>query len=311
MAHSEGNKKPLWLIQPRLDASQYRDTLIGSVVEFPDLPTERHIPYRCGKLPRDMVPKLDPKPIQVRNLRFWQRRIHDTNVSATLNDILEAFGERAREEGTERTATVARMWHMDSPGEQFKELLKNKLYFEELFELLQSTKDKQAYFVTDIVTLVNLEETDQTGRTTGGGVTVNLPLEVSAPGVQIGFSGGGSVKHQVKREKGYSAAYTEEVIVFLGYRRVLLEKVTGKRAKLERMFLGEKHGLTIRDGFDYWPELVARPHQGNVDHIPPLGGSKTPDAELERELGELYDVDDDEETRAIVQELGFDVRLVG
>ena len=330
MAHAESNKKPLWLIQPRLDASQYRDTLIGSVVQFPDLPTERHVPYRCGKLPRDMVPGLDPKPVQVRNLRFWQRRIRDASVSATLNDILEAFGERAREEDTERTATVARMWHMDSPGEQFKELLKNKQYFEELFELLRSTKDSQAYFVTDVVTLVNLEESDQTGRTTGAGANVNLPLEVTAPGVQLGFSAGGGAKLQVKREEGYSAAYTEEVIVFLGYRRVVLEKVTGKRARLERMFLREKHGFTVRDGFDYWPELIARPHPGNVDRTPPLG-HKTPDAELDRKLGDdnptlereaenedinegnggTNDVEDDEGTRAIVEALGFDVRVVG
>lgn len=331
MAHS--TKKPLWLIQPRLDASQYRDTLIGSVVKYPDLPTERHVPYRSKQLARDIVPGLDPKPVQVRNVRFWQRRIRDATVSATLNDILEAFVERAKEDGTERTATVARIWHMDSPGEKFKELLKDKEYFEELFEMLRTSDDHQAYFVTDIVTLVNLEENDETGRSKGGGAKVNLPLEVTAPGVQLGFSGGGEAKLQVKREKGFSGTYTEEVIVFLGYRRVRLEKVTGTRARLERMFLREMHGFTVRDGFDHWPEMMEKPHEGNVDQV--MGPrTPTPGAELDRQLGEDPElppagrreegeeedmekeeednvVDDDEETRAIAKALGFDIQVVG
>ena len=311
------DKKPLWLISPRLDASQYRDRLIGSVVKYPDLPTERHIPYKkTTALPRDIVPSLDPPPVQVRNVRFWQSRIQDVSVSATLNEILEVFGERAREDSTERTATVARLWHMDSPGEQFKELLKDKGYFDELFELLQTAEGHQAYFVTDIVTLVNLEETDKTARGRGGGANVDLPLGLKAPGVQVGFSAAAGAKVNVRRERGHAGTYTDEVIVFLGYRRVRLERVLGRRGWLERTFLGESRGFTIRDGFDHWPEMTEKPVPGNARH--PLG-VRTPASEVDRQLGDVDvperpdggDVEEDEEMEAIVKELGFDVMVVG
>ncbi|UKZ83752.1 hypothetical protein TrVFT333_011562 [Trichoderma virens FT-333] len=290
--------KPLWLIQPRLDAGVYRDKLIGSVVKYPDLPTERHIPYRTGaKLPRDIVADLDPKPIQVRNVKFWTRRIKDAGVSASLNEILEAFVDRAKEDSSEKMATVARIWHMDSPGEKFKELLKNKEYFEELFELLRSNHD-QGYFITDIVTLTNMEISDSTGRSSGVGATVKVPIPEPTLNVNIGAGG----RFQVVREKGYSAYYEEETIVFLGYRLVRLEKVEGTRAKLGRLFLGHKTGFTVRDGFDYWPELVERAVEGNAE---PFLSAETPKEE-KKELGE-----EEEAFEAIVDELGFDFEVVG
>ncbi|KAL7930626.1 hypothetical protein V8C35DRAFT_312535 [Trichoderma chlorosporum] len=290
--------KPLWLIQPRLDAGVYRDKLIGSVVKYPDLPTERHIPYRPGaKLPRDIVPDLDPKPIQVRNVKFWTRRIKDAGVSASLNEILEAFVDRAKEDKSENMATVARIWHMDSPGEKFKELLKDKEYFEELFELLRSNHD-QGYFITDIVSLTNMEINDSTGRSSGIGAEVKVPTPEPSLNINIGAGG----RFQVHREKGYSAYYEEETIVFLGYRLVRLEKVEGTRAKLGRLFLGHKAGFTVRDGFDYWPELVERAVEGNAE---PFLAAVTPKEET-KELGE-----EDAAFEAIVDELGFDFEVVG
>jgi hypothetical protein len=294
--------KPLWLVQPRLDASEYRDKLIGSVVKYPDLPTERHIPYREGtKLPRDIVPNLDPKPVQVRDVKFWTRRIKDAGVSASLNEILDAFVDRAKEDTSEKMATVARVWHMDSPGEKFKELLKNKQYFEELFELLKSNHG-QGYFITDIVTLTNMEISDTSGRSSGVGAAVKVP--VPDPSFNINIGAGGRL--QVLREKGYSACYEEETIIFLGYRLVRLEKVEGKRAKLGRMFLGHKNGFTVRDGFDFWPELVERAVEGNSE--PFLGGeeAKRPGDEETKEPG-----DEEIEFDAIVEELGYDFEVVG
>lgn len=307
MAHSHTNlAKPLWLISPRLSAGEYRDKLMGSVVKYPDLPIERHIPYKTQKLPREMVSDLDPMPIQVRNVKFWQRRIKDASVSASLNELLEAFIERAKDESSERVATVARMWHMDSPGEKFKELLKNKQFFEELFDLLRSNHD-EGYFITDMVTLVNMETSDETARSKGAGAGVQVPIDQTLGLV----SAGGSVKFQVVREKGHSASFEDEIIVFLGYRKVHLEKVDGTRAKLERIFLGQKHGFAVREGTDYWPELEERPVPGNSEGFL---GRPTPVTEEHRELGTPVDVvgaPEDEDLEEIVRQLGFDVVVVG
>ncbi|KAH6603278.1 hypothetical protein Trco_008053 [Trichoderma cornu-damae] len=292
--------KPLWLIQPRLDAGEYRDKLIGSVVKYPDLPTERHIPYRHARLPRDIVPDLDPKPVRVRNVKFWTRRIKDAGVLASLNEILEAFVDRAKEDTSDKVATVARIWHMDSPGEKFKELLKDKQYFEELFELLRSNRD-QGYFITDIVTLTNMEISDSTGRSSGVGAAVKVPI----PDPSFHINVGAGARLQVVREKGYSAYYEEETIVFLGYRLVRLEKVEGTRAKLERMFLGNKNGFTVRDGFDYWPELVERAVEGNAE---PFLAAATPGVEDEAK-GELGQ--EETEFDQIVEQLGLDFEVVG
>ncbi|KAF7548231.1 hypothetical protein G7Z17_g7192 [Cylindrodendrum hubeiense] len=295
MSHSH-DTKPLWLIQPRLDAGEYRDKLIGSVVKYPDLPTEKRIPYRSNKLPRELVSDLDPKPIQVRNVKFWQRRIKDARVSASINEILEGFVERAKEDSSEKVATVARLWHMDSPGEKFKELLKNKQYFEELFELLRDNHD-QGYFITDIVTLVSLEVKDESGQSKGVGASGKVPVDPHT-GVRIG----GGVHAQVVRETGYSATYDEEMIVFLGYRLVRLEKVDGKRAKLGRVFLGQKHGLAVRDGSDYWPEMVGKPVEGNAEYLSP----PTPETEEPPEKSV-----EEQEWDEILTDLGFDLEVVG
>ncbi|KAL6900329.1 hypothetical protein GGI43DRAFT_405153 [Trichoderma evansii] len=289
--------KPLWLVQPRLDASEYRDKLIGSVVKYPDLPTERHIPYREGtKMPRELVPNLDPKPVQVRDVKFWTRRIKDAGVSAKLNEILDAFVDRAKEDTSEKMATVARVWHMDSPGEKFKELLKKKEYFEELFDLLRDNHG-QGYFITDIVTLTNMEISDSSGRTSGVGAEVKVPIPDPSFNLNVGAGG----RFQVHREKGYSACYEEETIIFLGYRLVRLEKVEGTRAKLGRMFLGNKSGFTVRDGFDYWPEMVERAVEGNSE--PFLGGMDEVRRPEEEESAAEYD--------AIAEELGYDFEVVG
>ncbi|POR35740.1 Uncharacterized protein TPAR_04071 [Tolypocladium paradoxum] len=295
MSHRE--TKPLWLIQPRLDAAEYRDKLMGSVVKYPDLPTERRMPYR-SKMPKELVPSLDPKPIQVHNVKFWTRNIKDAKVSASVNELLEAFVERAREHSSEKVATVARMWHMDSPGEKFRELLRNKQYFEELFDLLRSNHDQQGYFVTDMVTLVNLEVSGTTGSTAGAGAQAQVPVDPST-GVRVGAGG----RFHASREKGYSGCYEGETIVFLGYRLVRLEKVDGTRARLRRVVLGQKHGFAVRDGFDYWPDLVEKPVEGNAE---PFLSAQTPKAEEARQLGEQEVAEE-----VIVDELGFDIQVVG
>ncbi|KAH6889895.1 hypothetical protein B0T10DRAFT_487017 [Thelonectria olida] len=291
--HKAYDTKPFWLIQPRLDANEYRDKLIGSVVKYPGLPTERRIPYRYKKQPRELVSDLDPKPIQVRNVKFWQRRIKDARVSASVNEILEGFVERAKEDSNENTATVARLWHMDSPSQKFKELLKNKQYFEELFDLLRDNHD-QGYFITEIVTLVNLESSSESGRSKGAGASAKVPLDPNT-GVRVGAGGHVGVMH----ESGRSATYEEETIVFLGYRLVRLEKVDSKRAKLGRMFLGPKHGFAVMEGSDYWPTMVEKPVEGNAE---PFMGDPPKPPELSAEEMEL---------NAIMVELGFDVEVVG
>ncbi|KAJ3473107.1 hypothetical protein NLG97_g10514 [Lecanicillium saksenae] len=229
--------KPLWLVQPRLDAGEYRDKLIGSVVKYPNLPTERRIPYRTEKLPKEMVMDLDPKPVRMRNVAFWQNRMKDAKVSASFNDIMQFFAQRAKASKKQNVATVARMWHMDSPGEKFKELLKNKQYYDELFELLRSNHD-QGYFITDIVTVANLETLERSENGGGAGAGVKVPLDPST-GIDIGVDASFHVAH----ENGSTVTYDEEMIVFLGYRLIRLEKLTGKRAKLRTMLMGQKTAL--------------------------------------------------------------------
>ncbi|OAQ67811.1 hypothetical protein VFPPC_04153 [Pochonia chlamydosporia 170] len=301
--HATG--KPLWLVSPRLDAIEYREKLMGSVVKFPDLPIERRIPYRSPKLPKEIVPDLDPKPVQVQNVRFWERNIHDASLKTTVQDIINAFVDRAKEHSNENVATVARVWHMDSPGEKFKDLLRNKQYFDELFELLQSNHGV-GYFISDIVTLVNLEETQIHGSSKAAGASVQVPVDPST-GIKVGAG----AKFGVLREKGHSACYEGESIVFMGYRKIELEKVTGARAKLRRMFQGPKHGVAIMDRHDYAPQLVEGPVPGTVGpflgDVPKTPGEETTAAEREelerqaREENELGSAMD-----AIAEELGFD-----
>ncbi|KHO00552.1 uncharacterized protein MAM_01330 [Metarhizium album ARSEF 1941] len=302
------DKKPLWLVSPRLGAAEYREKLMGSVVKYPDLPTERRIPYRSPKLPKEIVADLDPKPVQVYNVRFWEKNIHDASLKTTVQDIINAFVARAKEMSNDNLATIARVWHMDSPGEKFKDLLRNKAYFDELLELLQSNHGV-GYFVTDIVTLVNLEETRTHGTSSAAGASVRVPVD---PGT--GIKVGAGAKFGVVREKGHSASYEGESIVFMGYRKIELEKVDGARAKLRRFFQGPKHGVAIKDRHDYWPELVEGPVEGSVD--PFLGkkdketpGEETDEMRATREEEERRALEENEMCQmfdAIAEELGID-----
>ncbi|KAJ2965678.1 hypothetical protein NQ176_g10500 [Zarea fungicola] len=299
--------KPLWLVQPRLDAGEYRDKLIGSVVKYPGLPTERRIPYRTETLPKEMVMDLDPKPVHMRNVAFWRNRIKDARVSASFNDIMTFFAQRAKADGAENIATVARIWHMDSPGEKFKELLKNKQYYDELFDLLRSNHG-QGYFITDIVTVANLEATEWKENSNGGRAGAKVPLDPSTA-IDVGIDASFYVSH----EKGSSMTYEEEMIVFLGYRLIRLEKLKGLRARLRAVFLGEKHGFAVHDGSDYWPEIKDGPVAGQVESflgVPPSAGatyqaeSDLPPTVNRRSAASLLD-------ERIVQELDFDVEVVG
>lgn len=93
-----------------------------------------------------------------------------------------------------------------------------------------------------------------------------------------------------------------------------LEKVEGTRAKLGRMFLGNKSGFTVRDGFDYWPEMVERAVEGNSE--PFLGGMdeiRKPEEETKKPEDEMSRPEEEEsaEFDAIVEELGYDFEVVG
>ncbi|KAG6027452.1 hypothetical protein E4U19_001987 [Claviceps sp. Clav32 group G5] len=289
-------RKGLWLISPRLDASEYRDKLMGSVIKYPDVPTESRIPYRSTKFPKELVPDLDPKPIQVHNVRFWEKNIHDATLKATVSHIIDAFVDRAKERSTENMATIARVWHMDCPGEKFKDLLHHKQYFDELFELLQSNHGV-GYFITDIVTFLNLEETQSHGSSNAAGASARVPLDPS-----MGIYVGAGARVGVVREKGYSACYEGESIVFMGYRKIELVKVTGARAKLRRVFQGEKHGLAVMDRADHWPEMRDLPHEGDGGTINNfMGGVTTPTIELTEEERDQY-----EAYERIAEELGMD-----
>ncbi|KZZ95524.1 hypothetical protein AAL_04755 [Moelleriella libera RCEF 2490] len=285
-------RKGLWLVRPRLDAVEYREKLMGSVVKYPELPTESHIPYRSAQLPRELVPDLDPKPVQVHNVQFWERNIHDTSLQATVHTIINTFVDRARESSSENVATIARVWHMDSPGEKFKDLLRSKQYFDELFALLQDNHDV-GYFVTDIVTFVNLEVVKSQGSSKGAGAHAQVPVD---PSLGLGVNVGGGAEFGILHEKGYSACYEGESIVFMGYRKIELVKVTGTRAKLRRLIHGEKHGMAVMDRADHWPEMRELPHEGTVNNF--LGSTapaqelepeETPEQEQERAKQEMFD----------------------
>ncbi|KAG5993612.1 hypothetical protein E4U54_003315 [Claviceps lovelessii] len=289
-------RKGLWLISPRLDASEYRDKLLGSVVKYPHLPTESHIPYRSTKFPKELVPDLDPKPVQVHNVRFWERNIHDATLKATVSNIIDAFVDRAKERSSENVATIARVWHMDSPGEKFKDLLHHDQYFDELFDLLQGNHGV-GYFITDIVTFMNLEETQSHGSSKAVGVSAQVPVDPST-----GISVGTGARVGIVRENGYSACYEGESIVFMGYRKIELVKVSGARAKLRRMLQGERHGLAVMDRADHWPEMRDLPHEGDRGTIHNfMGGGNSPTKELTEE-----ERDQCHEFEKMAEELGMD-----
>ncbi|GAO18974.1 hypothetical protein UVI_02014840 [Ustilaginoidea virens] len=254
----------LWVISPRLDALEYREKLMGSVVKYPDFPIESHVPYHSPVRPKELVPDLDPRPIQVRNMHFWDKNVVDAKMKATIQSIVATFVDATKENSTEAMATIARVWHMSSPGEKFKALLRDEYYFDEVFKLLQSNHGV-GYFITAIVTFVNLEERQIYGSSTGAGGSLEGPFDS-----RTGFNSRCEAVFGIAHERFHSECYQGETIVFMGYRKIELVKVKGIRAKLRRLFQGEKHGLAIMDRDDHWPEMKELPHQGTVNNF--LGG---------------------------------------
>ncbi|GJN78656.1 hypothetical protein PLIIFM63780_002165 [Purpureocillium lilacinum] len=207
--------KPLFHIYPYLDAGEYRNTLLGSVVKYPDIPTEGYAPHKAGKQPRQLVPGLDPTPIQVTNTKFLTHRIRDSDISSSLDDYLDGLFESS--DALVRTA--ARLWHMESSAEKLQKLLQQKTYSKRLIKLLQSSHSQEGYFITDIVTVFDAAvDTYKSPRTIGQG-------------------------HSQTEQRG-PIYYEGEMIAFLGYRLVRLEKSDGIMGKLARVFLGQGHGLT-------------------------------------------------------------------
>lgn len=47
-------------IYPHLDAAEYRNKLIGSIVKYSDLPIDGHMPYKASEQPRPNRPWLRP-----------------------------------------------------------------------------------------------------------------------------------------------------------------------------------------------------------------------------------------------------------
>ncbi|KAH7116410.1 hypothetical protein EDB81DRAFT_953007 [Dactylonectria macrodidyma] len=280
--------KPLFQIRPPLDAAEYRDNLMGSVVKYPDMPTETYVSYKIEKLPKNIILKLNP-PTQVRNIEFWTHRIKETKVLSSVNEVLERFHESSNA----TMATTALLWHMDLPGEKFKELLKNTAYLEQLFDLLRNSKNHEGYFITDIVTLVNYEVAIESRNAQTNSVTEQAGLEVGA-----------SIQHRVSSQYWYSGCFEGELIVFLGYHRVKLKKMDGAMATLGRLFLGQNHGLKVQYGFDFWPQKIEGPAERGVEIS--LGDISGRNKIVKEQRVRLPDGHVE-----IVRELGFDVEIVG
>ncbi|KAH7121788.1 hypothetical protein B0J13DRAFT_531924 [Dactylonectria estremocensis] len=280
--------KPLFQIHPPLDAAEYRDSLMGSVVKYPDTPTETYVSYKIEKLPKNIILKLNP-PTQIRNIEFWAHRIKETKDLSSVNEVLKRFHESS----TATMATTALLWHMDLPGEKFKELQKNKAYLKQLLELLRHSKNHEGYFITDIVTLVNYEVAIESRNSQTNSVTEQLGLEVGA-----------SIQHRVSSQYWYSGCYEGELIVFLGYRRVKLKKMDGAMATLGRLFLGQNHGLKVRYGFDFWPQKIEGPVERGMEI--PLGDTSGRNKSVKEQRVRLPDGHVE-----IGRELGFDVEIVG
>lgn len=297
MSHS----KPLWLVQPCLDASVYRESLIGSIVKYPDMPSERHIPYRSKARPKDILADLDPAAVQVRNVEFWRSKIKDGHIKAAVNDIFKLMGELNNKETHSNKATVARMWHMDSPGEKFKTLLQNKEYFEEAFELLRENHG-EGYFISDIVTFVNLEIANNKSSSKTGDISAQIPVDPST-----GINVGGGTGIVVVKEDKFSASFEGELIVFVGYRRITLRKTKGFRAWLTRLFRGSYYGCVISPagsyyGSDYVAEVEDRPVEGQTNFL--SGGSAA-------DFTEKPETEEEKLNAKIVEELGFDISIGG
>ncbi|KAH7113529.1 hypothetical protein EDB81DRAFT_670055 [Dactylonectria macrodidyma] len=286
--------KPLFLVHPPLDAAEYRDNLMGSVVKYPDMPTETYVPYKIEKLPKNIILQLNP-PTQVRNIKFWAHRIKDAKVLSSVNEVLERFHGSSNA----AVAATALLWHMDLPGQKFKELLKNKAYLEQVVDLLRNSKNHEGYFVTDIVTLVNYEVAIESRNSETNSVTekvfLNPPL-----GVEIGAS----IQHQVSSKYWYSGCYEGETIVFLGYHCIKLKKMDGAMATLGRLFLGHNYGLKVRYGFDAGPQTIGGPVEGCMEMS--LGDTSDKNTTVKEQRVPLPD-----DHAEIVRELGSDVETVG
>ncbi|EGX88011.1 hypothetical protein CCM_09147 [Cordyceps militaris CM01] len=293
MGHDSPDVKPLWLVHPRLDASTYRDRLMGSVVAYPHLPTERHIPCASARLPRDMVTNLDPKPVRLRDMAFWHARIHDAHAAASLSDALRFFAVRARASRAAHVATVARMWHMDAPADKFAALLRDPQYHAELLALLRAAPHRAGYFVTDIVTAANLETRQATAHGAGAGGGFTVPA-----------GAGAEASWRLDAETGADVTYEDEMIVFVGYRLVRLEKLTGARARLRAMLRGPRFAFAVQHAADYWPAIRDGPVPGQVE--PFLGAALREEQSVLVRTASRQLADE-----AIVRELTFDIEVVG
>ncbi|KAH6988746.1 hypothetical protein EDB80DRAFT_730946 [Ilyonectria destructans] len=286
--------KPLFQIHPPLDAAEYRDNLMGSVVKYPDMPTETYAPYKIEKLPKNIILKLNP-PTQVQNIKFWTHRIKDTKVLSSVNEGLERFHESSNA----TMVTTALVWHMDLPGEKFKELLKQRAYLKQVVGLLRNSKNHEGYFVTDIVTLVNYEAAVESRNSQTNSVTEQVLVNPS-----LGVEVGASIQHRVSSKNWYSGCYEGETIMFIGYHCIKLKKMDGAMATLGRLFLGQNHGLKVRYGFDLWQQTIGDPAERGMEI--PLGDTNGRNTTIKDQRVPLPD-----DHAEIVRALGFDVEIVG
>ncbi|GJN78712.1 hypothetical protein PLIIFM63780_002221 [Purpureocillium lilacinum] len=280
--------KPLFHIYPYLDAGEYRNTLLGSVVKYPDIPTEGYAPYKAGKQPRQIIPGLDPTPIQVKNIKFLTHKIQDSDISASLDDYLTGFFANPNT----IVQTAARLWHMESAAENLQKLLHKKTYTKQLINLLQNSHSQEGYFVTDIVTLFDAAEDAYRSPATMAQLTIDVSAQQPRTIEQC----------HIQTHKHGPIYYEGETIVFLGYRLVRLEKSDGIMAKLARVFLGQGHGLTVRDKSDYWPDTIGIPAKSSVETgLNDSGDSTKAEDSVTRPDAYIK----------IGRELGFDVEVVG
>ncbi|GJN78773.1 hypothetical protein PLIIFM63780_002282 [Purpureocillium lilacinum] len=267
---------------------EYRNTLLGSVVKYPDIPTEGYAPYKAGKQPRQIIPGLDPTPIQVKNIKFLTHKIQDSDISASLDDYLTGFFQNPNTV----VQTAARFWHMESTAENLQKLLQKKTYTKQLINLLQNSHSQEGYFVTDIVTLFDAAEDAYRSPATMAQLTIDVSAQQPRTIEQC----------HIQTHKHGPIYYEGETIVFLGYRLVRLEKSDGIMAKLARVFLGQGHGLTVRDKSDYWPDTIGRPAKSSVETgLNDSGDSTKAEDSVTRPDAYI----------TIGQELGFDVEVVG
>jgi hypothetical protein len=246
------------------------------------------MPYKSCQQPRQIVRSLDPRPTQVNGINYLTNTI-DTVASSLLDDYLKEFqgaGAKGR--------TLTRLWHMDSPGQKFQELLKNKAYFKQLIKLLQHCRDYEGYFITDVITLVpGASVPDESPDESGQEINNQLPLPH---------------KHDTQNHTQEADApryFKGETILFLGYNRIRLQKPPSVLAKLMRAFLGEMHGIVARDESDYWPQSIERVPKENINTF--LGDVSQKAADI---VG-YQSVGVSDNHAEIIRKLGFDVEIVG